>query len=243
VSIVSKNAADLYGLALADFTAARNALSADLKKKGDSETAAAVKSLKKPPVSAWTINQLSRSHPDEVKALLDAGARLRAAQDALMGGSEPSALRDATKERRDIATELTRRAAAILEDSGTKPSRTHLDRISNTLLNSAVDDDARTELETGTLAADVDAPAGLGGTWAADAPMLDERPAKDKRAARKEADRLAAEADDAEALAAEMAQEADSARAAAERAMQASSDARRAAVEARRKADEARRHV
>jgi hypothetical protein len=142
-------------------------------------------------------------------------------------------------ERRELVTELARRAAETLE-----AGRTHLDRISSTLMNAAVDDDGRESLRTGTLSADVDAADDLGSAWAtAAAPAPDERPIGEVRAARKEAERLAREADDAEALAAEMAQEAERARSVADQAMQAASDARRSALESRRRANEARHNL
>jgi hypothetical protein len=111
-------------------------------------------------------------------------------------------------------------------------------------MNAAVDDEAREALRSGTLAADVDATEELGGAWTlAAVPDLDERPAGEVRAARKEAERLKREADDAEAMAAEMAQEAERARSIADQAMQAASDARRSAQEARRRANGARHNL
>jgi hypothetical protein len=235
---------DLYALPLSEFTAARNALAAELKQAGDAESATAVKVLKKPPVTAWAINQLVRAHSDDVAVLLDVGERLRRAQDAVMEGSEPAALRTAMAERRELVTELARRAAKMLDKEGAKANRTHLDRISATLMNAAVDDDARESLRAGTLTGDVDAAEDLGSAWStAPPPDLDKRPAVEVRAARKQAERLAREADDAEALAMEMAREAERARSIADQAMQAASDARRSAQEARRRANEARHNL
>jgi hypothetical protein len=238
------SAEDLYALPLSEFTAARNALAAELKQAGDAESATAVKALKKPPVTAWAINQLVRAHSDDVAALLDVGERLRRAQDAVMEGSEPAALRTAMAERRELVTELARRAAKMLDKEGAKANRTHLDRISSTLMNAAVDGDARESLRAGTLTGDVDAAEDLGSAWSTAAPPdLDKRPAVEVRAARKRAERLAREADDAEALALEMAREAERARSIADQAMQAASDARRSAQEARRRANEARHNL
>jgi hypothetical protein len=238
------SAQDLYGLPLDEFTAARNALVAELKKGGDAEAAASVKALKKPPVTAWAINQLVRAHSDDVAALLEVGERLRKAQDAVMEGSDPAALRSAMADRRELVTELARHAAQMLDKEGAKANRTHLDRISATLMNAAVDDEARESLRAGTLTGDVDATKDLGSAWTTAAPAnLDDRPAVEVRAARKEAERLAREADDAEALALEMAREAERARSIADQAMQAASDARRSAQESRRRANEARHNL
>ena len=232
---------DLYALPLSEFTAARNALAASLKKDGDADAAAAVRTLKKPSVTAWAINQVARSHGKEVEALLEAGEQLMSAQGALLAGSDPSALRDATRRRRELVKSLTDHATNVLEEAGTAASRTHLDRINSTFLNAAVDEDGRRLLASGTLSDDVGASEDLGGAWATDAAVdIDVRPAKEVRAARKEAERLAKEADDAEAFASEMAQEANAARRAADQAMQTASDARRAALQARKRANDAR---
>jgi hypothetical protein len=238
------SAEDLYGLPLNEFTAARNALAAELKKGGDTESATTVKALKKPPVTAWAINQLVRAHPDDVAGLLEAGERLRQAQDSVMEGSDPAALRTAMAERRELVTDLARRAAKMLEKEGAKANRAHLDRISATLINAVVDDEARESLRAGTLTGDVDAAEDLGSAWTMAAPAdLDERPAVEVRAARKEAERLAREAADAEAFATEMALEAERARSIADQAMQTASDARRSAQESRRRANEARHNL
>ncbi|MDQ4057873.1 MAG: hypothetical protein M3124_01985 [Actinomycetota bacterium] len=232
---------DLYALPLSEFTAARNALAASLKKDGDTGAADAVRTLKKPSITAWAINQVARSHRKEVEALLEAGEQLMSAQGALLAGSDPSALRDATRRRRELVTSLTNHVTEALEEAGTAASRAHLDRINSTLLNAVVDEDGRRLLASGMLTDDVGASEDLGGAWATDAAVdIDVRPAKEVRAARKEAERLAKEADDAEAFASEMAQEADAARRAADLAMQTASDARRAALQARKRANDAR---
>ncbi len=57
----------LYQLSLPEFTAARNALASRLKKSGRSEEAEAVKGLQKPPISAWTVNQLFWKHRSGVR--------------------------------------------------------------------------------------------------------------------------------------------------------------------------------
>src|SRR5689334_9255025 len=63
----------LYSLPLDEFTAARNQLAKDIRKGGDREAADAVKSLKKPSIEAWTVNQLARDHEDEISRLVALG--------------------------------------------------------------------------------------------------------------------------------------------------------------------------
>jgi hypothetical protein len=238
---MTNSSEDLYALPLSEFTAARNALAASLKKEGEADAASAVKSLKKPSITAWAVNQLARSHSKEVEALLDAGEQLMSAQGALMAGSDPGAMRDASKRRREVVKSLTGHATEVLEEAGTSAGRTHLDRINATLLNAAVDEEGRRLLASGTLTDDFGASPELGGAGVSEGAVeIDERPAKEVRAARKEAERLARDADDAEAFAAQMAQETDPARRAADQAMQNASDAPRAALQARKRADDAR---
>src|SRR5207249_4123605 len=75
-----------YAALPTDFTGARNDLARRLKQAGQVEAAAGVKQLRKPTVPLWAVNQLARRHPDDVRALLDAGERLRVAQQAALRG-------------------------------------------------------------------------------------------------------------------------------------------------------------
>ena len=72
MSMVRK-ASDLYGLPLDEFVKARDTLAKELRKAGKTEAADEVKALRKPSVSAWTVNQLARRYPQELKALVKTG--------------------------------------------------------------------------------------------------------------------------------------------------------------------------
>src|SRR5207248_2616268 len=65
-------AAELYGLPLAEFTSARNEVARRLKAEGDDAAAEEVRSLRKPTVPVWAINRLARTEPAAVRGLLDA---------------------------------------------------------------------------------------------------------------------------------------------------------------------------
>ncbi len=78
----------LYQGPLDGFTAARNALAAVLKKRGDTSAAERVKALAKPSVTAWAVNQAWWRSPDTFEALLAAGAGERAAHVARARGQE-----------------------------------------------------------------------------------------------------------------------------------------------------------
>ena len=70
----------LYNLPLAEFTAARNALAGQLKKSGRGNEADFVKTLVKPSISAWAVNQLYWKHRDAFDELIATGERFRKAQ-------------------------------------------------------------------------------------------------------------------------------------------------------------------
>ncbi len=72
----------LFKLPLGEFTSARNALVAQLKKAGRHAEAGEVNALGKPSVSAWAVNQLYWRHRGLFNQLIVAGDRLRRAQAA-----------------------------------------------------------------------------------------------------------------------------------------------------------------
>lgn len=144
---------DLYALLPADFTRARNDLVQRLKQAGQADAAAGVKQLRKPTVPLWAVNQLARRHPDEVRALLDAGDQLRAAQQAALRG-ESRELRTATAEERKLLNGLTQRGEDLLREAGHSADPK---RIAGTLRAAAVDPAGRELLEQGRLSEELEA--------------------------------------------------------------------------------------
>src|SRR5215510_10641312 len=90
----------LFTLPLEEFIAARNALAARLKKARDLPGADRVKSLAKPPLSAWAVNQLYWKHRDAFDRLLESSRRFRGAQAGQLAGKpmDIAASRDARRE-------------------------------------------------------------------------------------------------------------------------------------------------
>jgi hypothetical protein len=88
---------ELFGLAPEEFVAARDELARRLRRDGDPEAARRVKALRRPPLSAWAVNQLARGKEPSVDRLLAAGERLRAAQQAALAGGDAAELRSAAK--------------------------------------------------------------------------------------------------------------------------------------------------
>lgn len=166
---------ELFKLPLAEFTDARNALAKRLKQSGRDNDANLVKTLSKPSVSAWTVNQLYWHHREEFDALLAAGQRVRKAQ-VSASASKLVEMRAALDARRDALVDLSERAASLLRDAGSNPSPETIRRISTTLEAISALPDGPTP---GRLTQDVDPPgfeslasfmAGIGTTKATQLP-------------------------------------------------------------------------
>jgi hypothetical protein len=144
----------LYGLPLSEFTAARNARAKTLKQK-DPELAAAVAALPKPSVASGALNELVREDPSEIRALVQSGKRLRAAQEAAVAGKKGADLNEAIAEHRTalerVQRELRRR----------KLSGPTLDRATQTLRVASLDPGLWPLLERGLLHEDL-ASSGFG---------------------------------------------------------------------------------
>ena len=121
----------LFKVPLGEFTAARNALAAQLKKQGRAAEANEVKALAKPSASAWVVNQLYWRHRESFNRLLATGERLRRAHAAQLTGD---AARDPVTARREAITELTRLAELILlRDGNHSATRDLMRRVTSTL--------------------------------------------------------------------------------------------------------------
>ena len=151
----------LYGLPLDEFIKARDALAKARSKEQGKEAGAAVKGLRKPSVVAWALNQLARQHPDDVEALLEAGARLRRAQTAALEGGDPAELREATRAENREVQALAAQAGSILRGAGRGGSATQEERLAATLRAAAVDTEAADWLRRGVLTEEL-SPAGFG---------------------------------------------------------------------------------
>jgi hypothetical protein len=147
----------LFQLTLPEFTAARNALASRLQKDGDKEAAATVKSLAKPPISAWVVNQLYWRNREAFDKLLTTGARLRQAQASQLAGQVTN-LRELLTTQRETLTDLSRQAAAILAESGHQPSPDVMRRVTMTLEGLAAQGPLEGAPAAGRLTADVDPP-------------------------------------------------------------------------------------
>jgi hypothetical protein len=112
---------ELYRAPHAAFVTERKRLAGELKAAGDKEGAAKLAKLTRPPVSAWTVNQLWWHDRDAFEAMLATAERLREGD----LGAGPA--------HRDAIAKLRARAAAILAGDGHGASEATLRRVTTTL--------------------------------------------------------------------------------------------------------------
>ena len=239
--------ADLYGLPLDRFTAERDALAKRLRAEGKRDDATRASKVRRPPLTAWALNQVARDAPQLIEAVLAAGAELRTAmQDAVDG--DASSLRPAQAGERSAVDAVLARAMALLGSAGHAASDTARQRMASTVRAAIVDDSAATLLSQGTLDADREAPGfGIG---ALSSPRTTERggaevtdDAEDGKAAEAEdgraAEARAGQVRQARARLEELTAEADRLAGRAQRMNAAAEEAERVAAQARRGAQEA----
>jgi hypothetical protein len=238
---------ELYTVEPGAFVAARNALVKGLRRAGRREEADQVARRRRPPATAWALNQVAREEPARVRAVLDAGTALRTATSEALAGQRDG-LRTAQAAERDALRIAIDAGLRRLRDGGHPAGDAARQRLTATLRAAMVDDDVATRLAAGTLDADYEAP-GLGITPAESPERRAPTPAPDAeaRTRRRQADaelrRLEADADRlsrrAERLAAAARDADEAARAAAAASAEAEAEARRAeerVAEARRSA-------
>ena len=166
----------LFKLAPPEFVTARNALAAELKKQGRPDAANLVRSLQKPSISAWTVNQLFWRHPVAFDRLVATGERFRQAQGARLGGGGPD-IRGLLNERRERLSEMTRLAAEILQNSSGSAPVGVMHRITATLEAISAYGALPGAPRAGRLVEDVDPPGFE--TLAALVPRVGDSPAMD----------------------------------------------------------------
>jgi hypothetical protein len=140
-------ATTLYGELPEDFTSSRSAEVRAARNAGDRQLAAAVAQLRRPTIGAWLANQLSRDCQDEVEALLDLGASMRTAQEA----GDGRALRDLTRQRRQMVAALVSEAKKLARARNQQLSENSTRELENTLEAAVATADAADALRAGRL--------------------------------------------------------------------------------------------
>jgi len=119
----------LFQLPLDQFIEGRKLLAAQLKKTGQRAEAERVKLLTKPPISAWTVNQLYWDHREPFDELMASGQRFRKAQ----ASGKIAEMRDALNARTEALKELSDLATTLLGDADHNASLDTIRRVTSTL--------------------------------------------------------------------------------------------------------------
>ena len=133
---------ELYGLLRDDVIARRDELAKQARAAGDKETAGAVGRLRKPSAAAWLANMLAREHADEIGALEELGASMRAAQDRLEG----DALRRLSRRRHELVHALVERARRIAREDGVRVGDAVVRELERTITAAFADPEAAREI-------------------------------------------------------------------------------------------------
>jgi hypothetical protein len=147
----------LFRLPLIEFIGARKTLAAQLKKEGHGDQADRVKALVKPSISAWAVNQLYWQHREAFDRLIATGQNFRRAQSSRLGGKAAD-LRGLLDARREVLSELSTLATALLGAVGHNPTPDMIRRITTTLEGISAYGSLPDGLAPGRLTQDVDPP-------------------------------------------------------------------------------------
>jgi hypothetical protein len=169
---------DLYALPPAQFTRARDERAKALRKEGNREEADAIKALRKPTVAAWALNQLARRRAKDLKGLLAAGEKLRAAQEELLAGGDRKAFQRAAANERDQVAKLSAEATELASEAGERAGPGLTEKLTATLHAAALDEETCEELREGRLVREREAIGGFGAMTAAPAPTRGESTAR-----------------------------------------------------------------
>jgi hypothetical protein len=124
VSALDDRIDELYGLPLADFTTARNALA----KSTGGPDGARIKRLEKPTVVPWAVNQIYWHDRPLWTRLMRAGQALRTAQIAALKGRSAD-IRAASTEHRDVLGDAVDRALSLAREHKASPATDQLARM------------------------------------------------------------------------------------------------------------------
>src|SRR5687767_3681761 len=111
----------LYRAPHGEFVNERKRLAGELKEAGDKAGSTKLGKLARPPISAWTVNQLWWDAREDFEALFETAEKLRSGD---LG---------ATAEHRDAIAKLRQGAAKILVEAGNAASEGTLRRVTTTL--------------------------------------------------------------------------------------------------------------
>ena len=170
----------LYATVPTEFVAARNALVKELRRAKERDEAALVAALRKPDWTDWALNVVAAEHADAVDEFATAAGDVRDAQAAAIEGRGGLDVRAALRALRERTTDVSRKAAAVLEHVGRAPGTAELTARLSEIAGHAMTTD---QLRMGVLGSgEPDASDPFGGLEPADRPSP-RRDAPAKRAA------------------------------------------------------------
>ena len=142
-------AEELYGVLPGEFTGTRNQWAKQTKADGDAELAKRVQELRRPSVAAWVVNMLMRHQGEQMTQVLELGSSLRQAQSDL----DADALRELTRQRRQLTTAVTHQGRVLAAELGQKVTDAVADQVEGTLHAAMVDEQAAAAVRSGMLVA------------------------------------------------------------------------------------------
>ncbi|MEV5070937.1 transposase [Microbacterium sp. LMI12-1-1.1] len=185
-------AAELYALPPSEFTARRNARAG----MAAGAVAKRIKALRKPTISAWTVNLLARD--GQLADAIELSAALREAQDDLDGAE----LARLGKQRRQLVAALAKQAVGLAEDAGGTLSAAAREDVEKTINAAVMDAAAAAAVLTGRLVTPLEAgdiePDTIADAVGGSVPGVVTPPPRDdlaERRARKAAEKAAREAE------------------------------------------------
>lgn len=179
---------ELYRVAPAHFTAARDTMAAEARLSGDAELASTLKKLRKPSVGAWLANLLVFEQPSDIELLINLGVSLRSPKHTL----DREQIRRVSKEKGDAVSKLVQDARSKASRAGQSVSTAASQELEATLEAAFADPQAAESLLGGRLSGGL-LYSGLGfGVQAATGSTTDPKSSPSARRA-KSADKIAAE--------------------------------------------------
>jgi len=123
--------AELFTAPLSEFVALRNAAASELRKGGDREAAARIKTIAKPSAAAWVANALHRERGELWEAAMEGARQLREAQRA--GGVTAERMQALVGEQRAALNALVREAPGLAATAGQALNRAQEGKLRATL--------------------------------------------------------------------------------------------------------------
>jgi len=137
----------LYAVVPGEFVSTRQDLAAQARASGDTALAAEIGKLRKPTVGAWLTNLLARTEAEQLDQLVDLGALLRDAQQALDGAQ----LRELGRQRVQVVAALAALARRHAAELGQPVGEGAVREVESTLTAALAEESAADLVRAGAL--------------------------------------------------------------------------------------------